>query len=124
MTIKILIFLMVLSIVAGIYAILTSWFIHLHMNKIEHLPIGWGNFDTFMREFNKYNCWETKKAWYGSFFGEGSDYWKYEIHADIIKFNGRCMKLDLISYLKFKLWSNKEWRKRNPKQVVEKVIWK
>ena len=103
---------------------IAPWQAHISMNKDQHAPLGRGNFDKFINEFNKYNEWETNEKFRESFFGAGNSYHnRYYIHADIIKFDDKCMTLGLISYWKFKRWSKKEWNKRNPMQTTQKFYW-
>ena len=104
--------------------IIIPWTVHLSMNKSQHLPTGWGNYKKFLDQFYNYNQWETHEGNKNSFFAVSyPDYKNYYIHAGIIKFNGRCMNLDLISYYRFKIWVRKEWNRRNTKQVIGKVVW-
>lgn len=101
------------TIVIPIILWLICWSVHISMNKEALRPCKWGNFKKFKKCFYDYgkNKWYTD-AWAGSFFAiNDKDYYKYYIHADIIKFNGECMLLPPISYLCFKFWSYKEWHK-------------
>lgn len=98
---------------------LIYWSVHISQNKSERCPYGWGNFTKFLKQFNKYDKWITK-GWSTSLFGKGDDYYKYYIHADIIKFNGKCMILDPVSYLKFKLFMKNICKEING---IKKIKW-
>lgn len=91
-----------------------AWSVHISMTKSDNDINGWGNFNSFFKEYKKYDKWKIKKRWKYSFFGEESN---YKIHADIIKFNNCGMLLDPISFIQFKIWSREEWMKLNPKKI-------
>jgi hypothetical protein len=78
-----------------------------------------GNFDQFLKQFYAYDNWYVQNHFKGSFFDNNKNlFFNYYIHADIIKFDGKCMILDPISWLRFVFWRDKKW-----KEMSKKVIW-
>ena len=68
---------------------LVPWIVHLDMSKGERdcEAIGYGNFNTFIKEFNKIN-WEFDCEFEKSLFLRKE---KSKIHATIFKFNNKVM---------------------------------
>lgn len=85
--------------------LLIPWQVHREM-VVESTPsFGNGDFDTFIREFYKYDKWRFDDRWGGSYFGEhGINGIGYKIHADIIMFENKGMILDMLSFYKYKKW--------------------
>ena len=87
---------------------------HIQMNKDEGLPYDYVNFNTFLKEFNKYK--ENPKIEYGDKF----IFLKDEIfnrivhlHADIVEFDGKCMIFKPLSYFKYRSWIKKQCKNKN-----------
>lgn len=94
---------------------LADWSVHISMNKYEGCPVIWGTYKKFLKEFNNFDKWKTKRIWRNSFFGTTGIYngyigYDYKIHANIFKFNHVCMNLYPLSYLRAKLFLRKKWK--------------
>lgn len=124
---QLLILILIVSIVYALVSFISNeWFIHVNMAKTQNCSYGYTSFKTFLKEFNKYNKWK-KDYTCGkiSFRGENPDYMKpnaYYIYSSIIKFNGVCMILYPISYIKFLLWCKNEEKEFHIKP--KKIQWK
>jgi hypothetical protein len=82
---------------------------------INHSDVwGYGTFDQFMKEFHK-KKWEHTSRWPQSYFDRGT---KSEIHASIIRFDGKGMVLKLSEYNKVR-----EFLKVNRVSGYRKGIW-
>lgn len=96
------------------------------MNTKKHLPYDFVNFDTFIKEFKKYeNDEELEIGWGGSsiFLRKFVDN-KYQeivyLHASIVKFNGRCMIFYPIDWFRYCAWMKKH---NKPKSNRVKGLW-
>lgn len=85
----------------------TDYHTHKNMVKKNTEVYGYGTFDDFLREFNKFKNWERDSNFPKSYFGKGDDYYRYKIHANIIMFDGEGMILKRRSYHKFNRFINK-----------------
>jgi len=81
--------------VALVIIYIMLWIVHIEMTKENTQKYGWGNYEKFLREFKKYN-WENG-GWEKSLFDYETN---SQLHASIIKFEGKGMLLDPISYLR------------------------
>lgn len=121
--------LIVLSIFLGAFvtvfllAFISSWLTHIDMNKGENKPYDWCTFSTFKKEFDKYkdNPKLEKAAFTGEsiFLRENLHYIVY-LHADIVKFDEKCMILYPHSYLAYHIWKHNFNKKSNR----QKGLWK
>lgn len=95
-----------------------DWASHISMNKDRNKPYGWGNYNQFVEEFNKYKNWTIQTPFSNSFFGEiiTSAYrtkdTRYYIHAGIVIFDDKCMNLYPLSYFRAKRFLKKEYEKK------------
>ncbi len=107
--------------VFGFLIFIAFWFGRIKMTTEYTNKYGWGSFNKFKKEYNKckwsidanYNCFYHAK----SRFDYPSD---SELHASIIKFNGKGMLLDPISMLRASSYMRKF---EPPKQKKEKIKW-
>jgi hypothetical protein len=78
----------------------------IHKSMTQECSECWGNgnFKQFLIEYKKVT-WKRSSKYTKSHFSEDNS--KNEIHASIIKFNGKGMCLDLWSYIRFRKWENK-----------------
>ncbi len=102
MKVLLAIFLSFISILWIVSPFIASWTTHKEMTIEYSDTYKIGNFDDFIREFNAYEEWVVLEHFPKSKFGKVGAYNKYEIHANIIKFNGVGMVLDFFSYRKVK----------------------
>lgn len=104
---------------------MVEWKVHIDMNKETNSPYDWCTFKTFIKEFNKYKDHPDLNSEYfeDSLFLDNKDggYAVY-LHADIIKFNGKCMILYPHSYLMYRIWKYNFTKKHNSNRV--KDLWK
>ena len=115
-----LLLLLLPSVIVCILMFLVSYSVHRSQVLDEGVGWGYGNFEDFIREFNK-RQWEKDGTYKKSFFGVGDRHGLDHIHASIIKFDGKGMILDPISYLFFKIW---EHQNRRSKALFVKDLWK
>lgn len=83
------------------------WTIHVDMNKGEKLPYDFVTFNTFIREFEKYkNDPDLQKYQYDgkSIFLQKNGKFIVYLHADIVKFNDKCMIFYPLDYAIYCLW--------------------
>lgn len=92
-----------------------SWLTHVSMNKDQHKPYDFVNFNTFLREFDKYKNdpdlefgWDNKSIFLRKKRAE-----VLYIHADVIKINGKCMIFYPLDFIKYKIWIRKFRKKSN-----------
>lgn len=118
--------LLVIALAVGLIVFFIDWVTHIHMVKGEYRPYDWCTFKTFMKEFDKY---KNHRGLYTEKYGDMSifveDGWKLIVylHANIIKFNDKCMILYPHSWLRYRIW------KRNFTKVDKPVyrrrgLWK
>ena len=86
-----------LMFIVGVFIVVYGifWVVHINMTKESTQKYGWGNYETFLREFKKCN-WENR-GWEESLFDYETN---SQLHASIIKFKGKGMLLDPLSYLR------------------------
>ena len=103
-----ILFAFILILVLFIY--LSYWSIHVNMNKEEKLPYDFVTFKTFLNEFKKYkDDPDLEKYKYNEksiFLMKDEKYLVY-LHANIVKFNDKCMIFYPIDYIKYCLWMKK-----------------
>ncbi len=93
----IIFYLDILALIYIFYLLLTvNWRVHIQMVKDNTDNYGWGNYNSFVREFRKQN-WTFNKIWNESLFDRDNN---SEIHANIFKFNGKGMILPFFDYMK------------------------
>jgi hypothetical protein len=114
------------ALLVGLVLWIVTWTTHIHMNKSEakqnKIPYGWSTYLKFLDNFYKYNGWTKKDIWDRSLFANNHDeYDNFYIHAEIIKIDKKCMILDPISYLKFKLFMRETCKANQYKP--EKINW-
>lgn len=102
------------------------WSTHVDMNLDEHLPYDFVTFKTFMKEFEKYKDDPNlqKYEWNGkSIFLRGVGEYIVYLHANIVKFNGKCMIFYPLDYIKYCLWM-KKFNKKPKKRYRVKGLWR
>lgn len=107
------------------FVYLGYWAIHVSMNKDEKLPYDFVTFKTFLKEFEKYKD-DTDLQKYehdgkSIFLMRDREYIVY-LHANIVKFNGKCMIFYPIDYIKYCLWM-KKFNKKPKVNYRVKGIW-
>lgn len=117
--------LILLALIWFVY--LGFWSIHVNMNKDEKLPYDFVTFKTFMKEFEKYKDDPRlqKYEWNGnkkSIFLEGVKGNVVYLHANIVKFNEKCMIFYPLDYIKYCLWM-KKFHKKHKKRYRVKGLW-
>lgn len=94
----------------GFFFLFTKISHSVHKSQVRDFTeeYGRGNFKIFLRHFTNRD-WERCRHHRRSFFiyPRNSPYSSSEIHAGIIKFDGKGMLLDYWSYLRFLFW---EWQ--------------
>ena len=102
---------------------MVEWTTHIHMNKFRNKPYNWCTFKMFTKEFDKYK--DNPELEKGAFNGESI--FLYEgyrpivyLHASIIEFEGKCMILYPISYLRYGIWKYRFNKSANR----QKNLWK
>lgn len=118
----------ILAILLGTFLVVTivMWSTHVSMNINEHLPYDFVTFKTFMKEFNKYKDdpkLNKSELFKGSIFLEKDKESIVYLHANIVKFNNKCMIFYPFDYIKYYLWKRKFTHKSKPKYRV-KGLWK
>lgn len=105
-------------VITGIIVLLdanVNWGTHKHMTRSFTTVSKKGSFDDFLCEFRKVE-WIRDNSWPESFFTK--DFWRTQIHADVIKFNDVGMVLDFFSYIKYR-----NFIKKNKVQKPKEVNW-
>ena len=111
-------FLLILAIIVAVIVlivIIAFWTTHISQVKEFTDMYGKGSYAKFRVEFKKHE-WERSEKYPMSFFCHPSD---SEVHAGIIKFEGKGMTLGLWSYLKFCIFINCNRNKKKIKQLVK-----
>lgn len=103
-----LIFILSVIVIIGLAAWIIDWGVHIFMVKGEYKPYDWCDFKTFKKEFDKYKNnpqLHIEKFSDFSIFVKGMNlnYIVY-LHANIIKFNDKCMILYPFSWLRYRIW--------------------
>jgi len=118
--IPVIVFAVALVVLVDMYI---NWSVHRDMVKSSANEWGKGNFDNFRTEFNK-RKWERNKLFPYSWFDQSNIlYDQNYIHASIIKFDGKGMILDFISYNKFRNWSRKN-KCKIPMSIEKEAFYK
>lgn len=88
---------------------------HIKMNRGTDLPYDFVHFDTFQKIFDKYKYCPTLKydKNYNSIFLRNEEKDIVYLHASIVKFNNQCMIFYPISWVKYLLWINKNFKPEN-----------
>lgn len=111
---------------ASLVISMAMWCSHVSMNINEHLPYDFVTFKTFLKEFEKYKDdpeLDKSKLFKGSIFLEKDKVYIMYLHANIVKFNNKCMIFYPFSYIRYCLWKKKFTHKPKPKYRV-KGLWK
>lgn len=120
--------LIVLSFIVLVFVTLiasVNWFTHITMNQHHGKPYDWCTFKTFMREFNKYKNdprLEFSKCFKDSIFLYDNYRRIVYLHASIIEFDGKCMILYPLSYIRYCIWKD-NFTKHNHNNR-QKGLWK
>lgn len=93
--------------------VLIPWLVHFDMTKEHSKNWGWGNFNLFLREYNKRE-WMRQDQYPYSYFGCNCN--EDQIHASIIKFNQKGMCLNFLSFWRFQIWNHKKKLKSPPQE--------
>lgn len=121
-----LIFILLFVVVVGFVAWMIDWSVHISMNKGENKPYDWCTFKTFKREFDKHkNNPKLKIENFGdySIFIYGSYLSRIVyLHANIIRFDDRCMILYPCSWLRYRIWKRSFAKSRIPKSYRQKGL--
>jgi hypothetical protein len=111
------------SIMIGIFlifgstALLTDWIWHLGEAKDNTTSYAWGNFDDFLRMYNS-TKWTNIYKDFVTQEDKNMNNISWVSENGTIRFNRIGMKLDLISYIRYKIWwKNKKELVKNIKQV-------
>ena len=100
--------------------LLIMYVTHISMVIDEKKPYDYVSFKTFLRVFNEYNQkYRLIYSDFGSIVNSGSQTIVY-IHADIIRFENKCMILYPLSYVIFKVWKYNKCKTHNR----QKGLWK
>lgn len=108
----VLLFIGVFVAIVGFIMFMTNWTVHISMNKGQGKPYDWCTFKTFIKEFDKYKnnpkLYTQHLRDETSIFldGENSESIVY-LHADIIRFNEKCMILYPHSWLQYCIWKRR-----------------
>ena len=118
----VIVLLIIAALVAGIW-LYVEWGVHIDMNKDEKLPYDYVNFETFIKEFEKYQ--DDPRL---DFSRPGSIFLRTSyfndilyLHADIVRIDNKCMIFYPIDYLKYKIWMKKIHKERDIHRV--KGLW-
>lgn len=98
-----------------------SFSVHKSMTSEYSEIWGYGTFDRFKKEFES-RVWRQDTMFKGSYFGERNDYRMgtgSQIHADIIRFDGKGMVLRHIHYFRYLMYM----RSKMPPRVNRKKLW-
>lgn len=113
---------LILIIVIGLFTIMflsivfwISWSVHRDMVKCHCIQWDYGDFETFLNEFEE-TKWENQDRQPKSMFDYNT---KSQIHASIIQFRGKGMVLYPWSWFRFKIFE----RKHIYKQTRVKGLW-
>lgn len=104
---------------------IVMWSIHVSMNIEQRLPYDFVTFKTFIREFNKYKTdpeLDKSELFKGSIFLEKDKESIVYLHANIVKFNNKCMIFYPLDYFKYRKWK-KNFRKESYKNNRVKGLW-
>lgn len=109
--------------IIGFVTFMAYWSTHIYMNKGENLPYDWCGFKTFIKEFNKYKNHPELKINNTSILLYDKREYKsiVYLHADIIKFDDRCMILYPLSYMLYHIWKYNVIKTKGNRQ---KGLWK
>ena len=99
---------------------ISSYLTHIHMNKDQNLQYDYVNFKTFINVFNEYmdmykdnSNVDIKYGYHGSpavfmcIKNNWNRYYIIYLHADIVKFENKCMIFYPWSYIKYHRWIRK-----------------
>ena len=107
-----------------LFIFFSNWLIHVSMNKDEKLPYDFVTFKTFLNEFEKYkddpNLQKYECNEKSIFLMKDKKYLVY-LHANIVKFNDKCMIFYPIDYIKYCLWMKKFNKKPKENYRVNRV---
>lgn len=103
-----LIFVSLFVAIAMLTAWMIDWSVHISMNKYENKPYDWCTFKTFKKEFDKHkNNPKLKIEKFGDYsifiYGSCLNSILY-LHANIIRFDDKCMILYPCSWLRYRIW--------------------
>ena len=121
-----LIYVLSTIVVMGLIAWIIDWSVHISMIKDEDKPYDWCTFRTFKKEFDKYKnnpqLHIEKFSDYSIFVkGMNLNYIVY-LHANIIKFNDKCMILYPFSWLRYRIWKRNFAKSRNSSKVSNRQV--
>lgn len=113
-----------------IWCMFGKWIIHISMNLECKKPYDFVSFDTFIKEFNKY---ENDKDLDVEEWSSGKSIFLYKwedtnrvnvlyLHADIVEINGKCMIFYPLDYFKYIKWK-KNFRRKPYKDNRVKGLW-
>lgn len=104
--------LVVITCVLPLLFLFIDW--RVHISQVNNFTIvhGRGTYKRFLEEFNK-RQW-VQRGWTDSWFGLLDD---SEIHASIIKFDGRGMTLSYLDWGRVQLWI------KNHKTIKSTIKW-
>ena len=110
-----------------IFFLFARWSVHVSMNLDQKLPYDFVTFKTFLKEFNKYKYHHSLRKEKNAIFLDKDNKHVY-IHADIVKFNYKCMILYPVSFLIFQIYimnftQNKKVKESKVRYRV-KGLWK
>jgi hypothetical protein len=92
------------------FVFIFPWLIHIIVTISNNTPYGWSNYNTFVKEFDKYN-WDNEK-WHAHSLWDRKN--ACQLHAGLITFNGKGMILKTpIDYTKKILFVRKYFKKNN-----------
>jgi len=104
-------------LILGSIVLLTNWTWHLGEAKEDTTSYAWGNFNDFLRMYNSTKWTNIHK----DFVTQWDENWNsisWVSKIGIIRFNRIGMKLDLISYICYKIW----WMsKKAPVESIKQV---
>lgn len=122
------------------HLVFLSWTVHLSITSTQQGLKGKGNYKKFLQQYNKYgqDNWFYYERWGGSLFAEKPEIGElgfmdkmkihnnYQLHADLLKFDGKYMKIiNPIDYVRIKRFIKKEIKRKslNTDSKIESVKW-
>jgi len=108
-------------IILCLIIIYAEWSVHAELTRETCKEYGWGNFNKFINEFNKYK-WKTRNPNFKNSLFEDKEFKPYnsEIHAGLIIFNGIGMTLWPISYFRAMIFVRRKCREINNNHSKDK----
>lgn len=112
--------LLITAVLTTAFVTLVGWTVH--RSQVDAFTKTWdyATFEQFKKQFNKCPWKEGSRGWNGSLFDYDSD---SQIHADILQFDGKGMKLSYFGWIAFLFFMRKNYKNIPNATKRVKGIW-